>query len=174
MKDPSFSRPCSFIASIDEILYCAQPIWAGQSSTSRRASQAVQRGECSVLLINPTFIEIETRLGPSPASIILTMNGLTRYIFRQALLVMLSICLVFSFAVWLIQALRLIDLIVNRGLSVVVFLHLAILILPRFIDVVLPVAVFVAVVFIYNKLIAESELVVMRAAVVGLMFWATP
>ena len=54
---------------------------------------------------------------------------------RQALLVMVSVCLVLSSAVWLLQALRLIDLIVNRGLSVGVFLHLAILILPRFIVV---------------------------------------
>jgi lipopolysaccharide export system permease protein len=102
------------------------------------------------------------------------MTGLTRYMFRQALLVMLSICVVFSFAVWLVQALRLIDLIVNRGLSFGVFLHLAILILPRFIYVVLPVAVFVAIVFIYNKLIAESELVVMRAAGVSPLSLATP
>src|SRR5579871_6553017 len=102
------------------------------------------------------------------------MTGLTRYMFRQALLVMLSICLVFSFAVWLIQALRLIDLIVNRGLSIGVFLHLAILILPRFVDVVLPIAVFVAVLFVYNKLIAESELVVMRAAGIGSTALAQP
>jgi len=102
------------------------------------------------------------------------MSGLTRYMFRQALLVMLSVCLVFSFAVWLVQALRLIDLIVNRGLSVSVFLHLAVLILPRFVDAVLPIAVFFAVLFIYNKLIAESELVVMRAAGVSPLTLAGP
>jgi lipopolysaccharide export system permease protein len=98
------------------------------------------------------------------------MTGLTRYMLRQALLVMLSVCIVLSLAVWLVQALRLIDLIVNRGLSIAVFLHLAVLILPRFIEVVLPIAVFVAVLFVYNKLMAESELVVMRAA--GVSPWA--
>lgn len=102
------------------------------------------------------------------------MRGLTRYMLRQTLLVMVSVCLVFSSAVWLVQALRLIDLIVNRGLSVGVFLHLAILIMPRFVDVVLPIAVFVAVLFVYNKLIAESELVVMRAAGVSPMALAKP
>jgi lipopolysaccharide export system permease protein len=102
------------------------------------------------------------------------MTGLTRYMLRQTLLVMLSVCVVFSSAVWLVQALRLIDLIVNRGLSIGVFLHLAILIMPRFIDVVLPIAVFVAVQFVYNKLIAESEMVVMRAAGVSPMSLATP
>jgi lipopolysaccharide export system permease protein len=102
------------------------------------------------------------------------MTGLTRYMFRQAILVMLSVCLVLSFAVWLLQALRLIDLIVNRGLSVGIFLHLAILIMPRFIDVVLPIAVFAAILFVYNKLIAESELVVMRAAGVSPLSLARP
>jgi len=93
---------------------------------------------------------------------------------RQTVLVMVSVCLVFSSAVWLVQALRLIDLIVNRGLAIGVFLHLAILIMPRFIDVVLPIAVFVAVQFVYNKLIAESEMVVMRAAGVSPMSLAGP
>jgi lipopolysaccharide export system permease protein len=102
------------------------------------------------------------------------MKGLTRYMLRQTLLVMLSVCLVFSSAVWLVQALRLIDLIVNRGLSVGVFLHLAILIMPRFVDVVLPIAVFVSAQFVYNKLIAESEMVVMRAAGVSPMSLAAP
>ncbi len=102
------------------------------------------------------------------------MKGLTRYMLRQTLLVMLSVCLVFSSAVWLVQALRLIDLIVNRGLSIGVFLHLAILIMPRFIDVVMPIAVFVAAQFVYNKLTAESEMVVMRAAGVSSMTLAAP
>ncbi len=102
------------------------------------------------------------------------MTGLTRYMLRQTLLVMLSVCVALSFAVWLVQALRLIDLIVNRGLSFWVFLHLAILILPRFVEVILPFAVFVAVLFVYNRLTAESELVVMRAAGIGPMSLARP
>src|SRR5262249_779281 len=59
---------------------------------------------------------------------------------------------------------RLIDLIVNRGLSIELFLYLALLILPRFLDVVLPIGVFIAVLFTFNRLAMESELVVMRAA----------
>jgi lipopolysaccharide export system permease protein len=98
------------------------------------------------------------------------MDRLTRYVLRQSLMVALSVAVVFSAAVWLLQSLRLIDLIVNRGLSVSLFLYLAVLILPRFIDVVLPIAVFTAVLFVYCKLIAESELVVMRAS--GMSQWA--
>ncbi len=92
------------------------------------------------------------------------MSGLTRYILRQTILLMLFVAVAFSVAVWLVQSLRLIDLIVNRGLSIGLFLYLALLILPRLVEVVLPIAAFVAVLFVYNKLTAESELLVMRAA----------
>jgi lipopolysaccharide export system permease protein len=92
------------------------------------------------------------------------MTGLTRYILRQCFGVMVFVTAALSAAVWLAQSLRLIDLIVNRGLSIDIFLYLALLILPRFLDVVLPIGVFIAVLFTFNKLTAESELVVMRAA----------
>ncbi len=92
------------------------------------------------------------------------MDGLTRYVLRQILVLTGFMAVSLAVAVWLIQALRLIDLIVNRGLSLGLFLYLALLILPRLIEVVLPIAVFVGVLFVYNKLTAESELLVMRAA----------
>ncbi len=92
------------------------------------------------------------------------MKGLTRYILRQMLVVMAIVAVSFTTAVWLVQSLRLIDLIVNHGLSIGLFTYLAVLILPRFVDVVLPIAVFIAVLFTYNRLLGESELVVMRAA----------
>ncbi len=92
------------------------------------------------------------------------MTRLNRYILRQCCGVMIFVTAVLSMAIWLAQSLRLIDLIVNRGLSIEVFLYLAVLILPRFLDIVLPVGVFIAVLFTFTRLTAESELVVMRAA----------
>jgi lipopolysaccharide export system permease protein len=98
------------------------------------------------------------------------MDCLTRYVLRQALIVALLVGVIFSAAVWLLQSLRLIDLIVNRGLSLGLFLYLALLVLPRFVDAVLPIAVFTAVLFVYVKLISESELVAMRAS--GVSQWS--
>jgi lipopolysaccharide export system permease protein len=102
------------------------------------------------------------------------MSGITRYILRQTLVVTLFVGIAFTAAVWLVQSLRLIDLIVNRGLSIGLFLYLAMLILPRFIDAVLPIAVFIAVRFTYNRLMMESELVVMRSAGMSQMALARP
>ena len=64
------------------------------------------------------------------------MNSLSRYILRQCLNVMLLVTGALTAAVWLAQSLRLVDLIVNRGLSAEMFLYLALLILPRFLDIV--------------------------------------
>jgi lipopolysaccharide export system permease protein len=92
------------------------------------------------------------------------MNGLTRYILRQLLGTTSFVTAALCAAIWLAQALRLVDLIVNRGLSVQLFLYLAVLILPRLVEIILPIGVFIAVLFTYNRLITESELVVMRSA----------
>jgi lipopolysaccharide export system permease protein len=92
------------------------------------------------------------------------LGGLNRYILRQCFSVMIFVTGALTAAVWLAQSLKLVDLIVNRGLSAEVFLYLALLILPRFLDIVIPIGTFIAVLFVFNKLITESELVVMRAA----------
>ena len=102
------------------------------------------------------------------------MASLERYILRQCFGVMVFVTAALSAAIWLAQSLRLIDLIVNRGLSIEVFLYLALLILPRFLDIVLPIGVFIAVLFTFNRLAAESELVVMRSAGVSHLALAKP
>jgi lipopolysaccharide export system permease protein len=102
------------------------------------------------------------------------MTSLERYILRQCFGVMVFVTAALSAAIWLAQSLRLIDLIVNRGLSTVVFLYLALLILPRFLEIVLPIGVFIAVLFTFNRLAAESELVVMRSAGLSHLAFSKP
>src|SRR6516165_8311633 len=102
------------------------------------------------------------------------MKRLDRYILRQCFAVMIFVTAALSAAIWLAQSLRLIDLIVNRGLSIEIFLYLAALILPRFLDIVLPIGVFIAVLFTFNRLSAESELVVMRSAGLSHLALAKP
>lgn len=102
------------------------------------------------------------------------MKSLDRYILKQSLSMMIFVTAALSAAVWLAQSLRLVDLIVNRGLSIEMFLYLALLILPRFLDIVLPIGAFIAVLFVFNRLTAESELVVMRAAGLGPLALARP
>ena len=66
--------------------------------------------------------------------------------------------------VWLTLSLRFVEMIVNRGLSIPLFLNFTLLLLPTFFAYILPIAVFASVIFTYNRLIIDSELIVMRAS----------
>ncbi len=98
------------------------------------------------------------------------MDGITKYVLRQVGGVMFFVTLCLTLAIWLTQSLRFVDLIVNRGLPLTTYLYLAMLLLPRFLVIVLPVAIFASVLFTYNKLTMDSELIVCRA--VGFSQWA--
>jgi lipopolysaccharide export system permease protein len=102
------------------------------------------------------------------------MRLLERYILRQLVLVAVVVTLTLTIAIWLTQSLRFVELIVNRGLSLQSYLELTLLLLPSFLSLMLPVALFTSVLFTYNKLITESELVVLRAAGLGPFQLARP
>ncbi len=102
------------------------------------------------------------------------MPWITRYILGQLVTATIFVTLALTFAIWLTQSLRLIDYIVNRGLPASTFLTFIGLLLPSFLGVVLPVAAFVASLFIYHKLAMDSEMVVMRAAGLSQLQLARP
>lgn len=92
------------------------------------------------------------------------MRRLDTYIFRQILGPFLFFVLVFTGVIWLTQSLRVIDTVVNNGQSARVFLEFTALLLPMVLSIVLPVAVFAAVLYAVNRLFTDSEIVVMLAA----------
>ena len=92
------------------------------------------------------------------------MDGFTRYVFRQLFVGMVLVTAGLTCVIWLSQSLRFVELIVNRGVGPGTFIYLTILMLPNFLTVVLPIALFTVVVFVYTKMIMDRELVVMRAA----------
>lgn len=102
------------------------------------------------------------------------MNGLTRYVTKQLLLGMAFVTGALTCVIWLIQSLRFVEMIVNRGLSVTDFLYLTMLLLPNFLTIILPIAFFMVVVFTYNRLMQDRELVVMRSAGMSQMALAKP
>ncbi len=90
------------------------------------------------------------------------MNKISRYIFRQLIIGMVLVTAGLTCVIWLIQSLRFVEMIVNRGLTAGTFIYMTVLMLPSFFPLVLPIALFAIVTFIYSKLITDRELVVMR------------
>jgi lipopolysaccharide export system permease protein len=99
----------------------------------------------------------------------LFMYQYSKYIIRHLVHSTLLITFSLTSIVWLTQALRFIDFIVNQGISVTVFLQLTLLLVPSLLLMILPPALFCSVLFVYNKLKMDSELVVMQSA--GLSLW---
>lgn len=97
------------------------------------------------------------------------MTRLDRYLFRQLGIALLAVTVGLAALVWLTQSLRFIELVLDRGLSLAVFIELTGLLLPSFFAVILPITTFVVTLFSYVRLNADRELVVMRAT--GLSDW---
>ena len=87
-----------------------------------------------------------------------------RYVFRQLLTALAAATSALVALIWLTQSLRFVELVVNRGLSLWVFLQLTGLLIPNFVAVILPITTFVVVLFVYGRLSGDRELTVMRAA----------
>jgi lipopolysaccharide export system permease protein len=102
------------------------------------------------------------------------MNSYTRYVLRQLFAGMILVSAGLTCIIWLSQSLRFVEMIVNRGVSAGTFVYMTMLLLPNFLTVILPIALFTVVVFTYSKMVTDRELVVMRAAGVGQLGLAKP
>ena len=92
------------------------------------------------------------------------MPRLTLYLLRQMTLTAFMTAVGLTLAIWLTQSLRLLDIIINRGLPAGLAAEFMVMLLPTLFALLLPIAVFIAVLMVYMRLEADSELVVMRNA----------
>lgn len=91
------------------------------------------------------------------------MRIIDRYIFRHTLIATVFVTLVLAALVFLMQSLKLIDLVVNSGASGLFIWLQTFLYLPGFFEIIMPIGMVAGVLFIYNRLTMDSELIVLRA-----------
>lgn len=89
---------------------------------------------------------------------------LDRYLILQIAAPFLFFVLVFTGVIWLALSLRVIDTVVASGQAGNVFLEFVVLLIPRVLSVVLPIAAFVGAIYAVNRLYSESELTVILAS----------
>lgn len=97
-----------------------------------------------------------------------------RYLFKSVLVATLFMTMTLAVLILLTQSLRFLELVIESGASSSVFWVLTLLALPRFFEVVVPIALMGATLFTYNRLLMDSEVVVMRAAGYSPMRLARP
>ena len=92
------------------------------------------------------------------------MKLLERYIFNKIIYAFILVLVTLSTTVWMTQALRAFDLVTGQGQSIGTFFRITVLLLPGLATIVSPIAILVAVIYTFNSLNLDSELVVINAS----------
>lgn len=92
------------------------------------------------------------------------MKIITQYILKQMLFGFVFITTGLLIIVWLSQSLRLFNLLLNSKVSVWLFIQLTITLIPGYLAIISPIALFAVALFTYNRLISDRELIILRAA----------
>jgi len=91
------------------------------------------------------------------------MKIFDRYIFKNLLIATVFIAMTLAAVIFLTQSLRFLELVIESGASSSVFWALTVLALPRFFEIILPLSLMAATLFIYNRMTSDSELIVVRS-----------
>ena len=91
------------------------------------------------------------------------MKKLDIYIAKQIGVGFLLVAFSLMSMLWLTQSLKFVEMVTDKGLPVYLFIEMTSLLMPRVFTILSPIALFVAVMFVYNRLITDSELIVMKA-----------
>ncbi|MEE9273454.1 MAG: LptF/LptG family permease [Robiginitomaculum sp.] len=97
------------------------------------------------------------------------MKLIQKYFLRSALTPLLLSLGALSLLALLTQSLSTIDLIIENRQSALTFLYITVLALPQLFGIIMPLAVFMAMLYAFNRLNVDNELVVSKAA--GITPW---
>lgn len=92
------------------------------------------------------------------------MKILDRYFTRQLIAVFIMLLLVLTGLAWMLQIMSTMKLLLNYGIELSSFIGLTMLMIPFIVSIIIPFVTFIAIIFVYNKLIADNEITVMMAS----------
>ena len=96
------------------------------------------------------------------------------YIFKNLFLATGFIAVTLAAVIFLTQSLRFLELVINSGASSGAFWLLTMMALPRFFEIILPIALMAGIIFVYNRMTADSEMVVMKSVGISPLQQARP
>jgi len=92
------------------------------------------------------------------------VDKLTSNTLRQLTVGLILVTGALTTIMWLAQSTRFIDMIIEHGASPLMLIKLTTLLMPSLLPITLPIALIAVVLFVYSKMTADRELVVMSAA----------
>src|SRR5881409_4419273 len=91
-----------------------------------------------------------------------------RYVFREIVVPFAFGLSVFTFILLIARLLKLIELVVTRGVPALNILRLLSYILPAFLEVTVPMAMLLSILVAFGRLSADAEVTALRASGVSL------
>ena len=99
---------------------------------------------------------------------------LTRYIFREVTVPFCLSLLIFTCILFTARIIKLVDLIINRGVSVLHIGEMLLFVMPSFLEVTVPMAFLLAILWGFGRLSTDRELIALKSCGVSLPQMATP
>ena len=85
------------------------------------------------------------------------------YIFNQLFRTFMALITVLISIIWLFQSVQLLEFVVDKGASVGEFFTMSIAAIPLWLMITVPISGFIAVNWVFNRILADRELTVMQA-----------
>ena len=89
---------------------------------------------------------------------------LDRYLFGQMIRTTIAVSITLVGIMWLFQTIRLLEVVINRGAPLSNFLLMSVTVIPLWLTIAVPVSAFVAVIWVFQRAVADRELLVMQAS----------
>ena len=93
-----------------------------------------------------------------------TMKIINRYFLRQLAMIFIMLLLVLTGLAWMVQIMSMMKFLLNYGIQLTNFLGLTMLMVPFIVSIIVPFVTFIAIIFVYNKMISDNEITVMAAS----------
>ena len=85
------------------------------------------------------------------------------YIFNQLFRTCMALIAVLISIIWLFQSIRLLEFVVDKGASVGEFFAMSVAAMPLWLMITVPISGFIAVNWVFSRILADRELTVMQA-----------
>lgn len=93
---------------------------------------------------------------------------INRYIFREILFPFFMCLFVFTFVLLMGKILQLMDLMINKGVSIIDITKLILYLLPTFLLITIPISLLISILIALGRLSADSEIIIMKSSGISL------
>ena len=91
------------------------------------------------------------------------MSIIDKYFLRQLITVFVMLLAVLTGLAWMVQIMSMMKFVLNYGVNVGSFFGLTALMIPLIVSIIIPFVTFIAIIFVYNKMISDNEVTVMAS-----------